>query len=102
MCAARLSINKNLREVLDLTWPYRAGWTYIGIELGIDYSTLEATKRNCMRAGGVEDCLTELITIWLRNNNPEPTRLALDKALQSERVLSAAGITVEACWHNYL
>ena len=83
-----------MREVLDQTWPYRTGWMYVGIELGIDVSTLEATKINCMMAGGVEACLTAMITIWLRNNNPKPTRLALDKALQSERVSSTAGITV--------
>ena len=83
-----------MREVLDQTWPFRAGWMYIGIELGIDVSTLEATKINCMMAGGVEACLTAMTIIWLRNNNPKPTRLALDKALQSERVSITAGITV--------
>ena len=81
-----------MREVFDRTWPYRAGWMYIGIELGIEFSTLEATKRNCITAGGVEDCLMTMISIWLRNTNPKPTWLALDKALQSERVSSTAGI----------
>ena len=80
-----------MREILDRTWPYRASWTYIGIALGIEFGTLEAIKRNCMRAGGVEDCLTEMIITWLRNNDPKPTQLALDKALQSECVSSVAG-----------
>ena len=83
-----------MREVLDRTWPYRADWTYIGIELGIEYSTLEATKRNCMRAGGVEDCLREMIINWLRNTDPKPTRSALEKALKSQRVSNAKGITL--------
>ena len=67
---------------------------YIGIELGINFSTLEATKMDCMMAGGVGDCLTKMITIWLRNTDPKPTQLALDKALQSDRVSSTAGITI--------
>ena len=46
-----------------------------------------------MRAGGVEDCLTEMIINWLRNADPKPTRSVLEKALKSQCVLNATGIT---------
>lgn len=78
----------NIREVLDETWNYRAKWRFIGIELGIVAGTLEAIEVNCRK---VEDCLCEMITIWLRCVNPRPTRSAMKAALQSERVLSTTG-----------
>ena len=69
--------------MLDRTWPYRANWELIGIELGIDQGSLEAIKKNCMNSGGVEECLKDMITKWLRSNSPKPTWLALNRALES-------------------
>lgn len=69
--------------MLDLTSPYCAKWEFIGIELGIDPGLLDATKKNCINSGGVEDCLREMITKWLRHDKPKPTRLALNRALES-------------------
>ena len=84
----------DLREVLDETWSYRARWRFIGINLGIDVGTLDAIDANNRR---VEDCLLNLINVWLRNTNSRPTRTAIKAALQSERVLSGTGNYQHAC-----
>ena len=68
--------------MLDRTRPYRVKWKLIGIELGIDQGSLEATNREYIKFG-VEDYLRDMITKWLRHNNPKPTRLALNRALES-------------------
>ena len=79
----------NTREILDVTWPHRARWRLIGTELGIDTGTLDAIDANNKK---VEGCLNELITGWLRKTNPRPTRVAITAVLNSEHILSAAGI----------
>ena len=72
---------KNIKEVLDLTFPHCAKWRLIGIQLGIDVGKLDAIEANRRR---VEDCLTDLITHWLRNTVPKPTRSTLTSVLQSQ------------------
>ena len=97
----------NIREILDLTWPHRARWKLIGTELGIDTGTLDAIDANNKK---VEGCLNDLITGWLRNTKPRPTRAAIVAVLKSEHILSAAGnlvhhmilsITVHV-YHSYV
>ena len=78
-----LDINKDLNEVLDITWKYRAQWRAIGTQLGIDQGTLAAISENERK---VENCLSEMINKWLRHTDPMPTRSALTAALNSERV----------------
>ena len=77
----------NVKEILNLTWKYRSRWRFIGIELGIDVNTLDTIERDHRKA---DDCLTELISIWLRCVNPKPTRNALTKALESQSVVVCA------------
>jgi hypothetical protein len=72
---------KNIREVLDLTFPHRAKWKLIGVQLGIDVGTLDAIEADRRK---VESCLTDLISQWLRNTVPKPTRGALTAVLQSQ------------------
>ena len=79
---------ENLKEILDLTWNCCARWRFIGIELGIDVGTLDAINVNNRK---VEDCLREMITIWLRRHKPKPSRHAIITALQSGRVSSTVG-----------
>ena len=78
--------------MLDQAWDYRAKWRYIGIELGIDKGTLDALNKNNRE---VEDCLTELISKWLRNTKPRPTRAAMTKALESQFVAGSAAPVIE-------
>ena len=91
MCADILS-SADIREVLDRIWDYRACWKIIGIELGMDAGTLDAIGKNNIHK--VEDCLVDLLTVWLRGN---ATRSAMTKALQSTKITaettSTQGIT---------
>lgn len=80
---------KNTREIIDLTWSHRASWKLIGIKLGIDTGTLDAIEKDNKKVG---DCLTELITGWLRNAKLRPTHVAINAVLKSEHISSAAGI----------
>ena len=79
---ASLSID-NYREVFDLTWPYRSRWMFIGVQLGIDQGTLDAIEKDYRH---VSDCLRRLISHWLNNVDPIPTRSAINKAIQSDCV----------------
>ena len=89
-CAAvALLTLENIREVLDLTFPHRANWRQIGIQLDVDVGTIDAIEANRRK---VEDCLTDLISHWLRNTKPKPTCGALTKALKSEHVSCTSGI----------
>ena len=76
------------REILDLTWNYRAKWKFIGIVLDIDVGTLDAIYGNNRK---VEECLVDMIDHWLRNAKPRPTRDAMIMALKSRYVLSTEG-----------
>ena len=97
MYAAILTI-KDIREVLDLTWNYRARWKFIGTELEIDVGTLDAIDANNKT---VEDSLREMINHWLRNEKPRPTRDAITVALQSEHV-STTGDLIEYIVHTMI
>jgi hypothetical protein len=84
------------KEVIHLMWNCRSRWRFIGIELGIDVNKLDAIEKKHRK---VEDCLTELITTWLRRNNPKPTRNAITKVLEfvvevMESVVASEGINV--------
>ena len=76
-----------MKEVLSLIWDYLSRWRFVGIGLGIDVNTLDAIEMNHRK---VEDCLTNLITTWLRCTNPKPTRRAIAKALESQSVVASA------------
>ena len=88
MCMYHVALSpNNAKEVLNLMWDFRSRWKFVGIELGIDMSTLDAIDRDYRKA---DDCLTELITKWLRRTNPKPTRSAITKALESHSVMASA------------
>ena len=82
----------NAKEVLNLMWDYRSRWRFIGIELGIDVSTLDTIDKDYRKA---DDCLTELITKWLRRTNPKPTRSAITQALESQSVAASSATPSE-------
>ena len=78
----------NTKEVLDEMWNYRARWKFVGVELGIDTSTLDAIEKDYKM---VDDCLLRMINGWLRSNQPRPTREAIRVALRSKCISNAAG-----------
>ena len=55
----------------------------IGVQLGIDQGTLDAIEKDYRHAS---DCLRRLISHWLNNVDPRPTRSAINKAIQSDCV----------------
>ena len=73
----------HVRDMLDVAWEYRAKWRFIGIALGFDTGTLDAIEHDKRKA---EDCLSELISQWLRRSDPRPTRKAMAEALASPSV----------------
>lgn len=66
-----------MRDIINLTWDYRQGWKFIGIELGIDEGTINAINANNESS---ENCLFELISAWLRGSEPVPTLDAMKKS----------------------
>ena len=83
--AAPLGI-ENTKEIIHLAWDYRARWWFIGRELGINRGTLEDIA---VHERTIDDRLSEVITTWLKNVNPKPTRSAILAAIKSERVSGA-------------
>ena len=83
---------EDIRDVLDLTWEYRANWKFIGTELNIKQGDIEAIASNHHK---VEDCLHEMLCCWLRRVTPRPTRSAVYKALRSERVAQNIGMAAD-------
>ena len=81
----------NVKEMLDVAWDSRARWRFIGIELGFDTGTLDAIEYDKRKA---EDCLSELISEWLRQSDSKPTRRAMAKALESPSVAVSAATSV--------
>ena len=80
-----------MKEILDVAWDSRARWRFIGIELGFDTGTLDAIEYDKKKA---EDCLSELISEWLRQSDPRPTRTAMAKALESPSVAVSQATSV--------
>ena len=72
-----------MREVNDSLWDYRANWKFIGLELGIKASDLDAIEKDSRKA---EDALYEVEKMWLRSVNPKPTRTALNAVIESKCV----------------
>ena len=83
VCLAALLGIENAKEIIDLTWDYRARWRFIGRELGIDEGTLEAIAVDERK---VDDRLSRVITTWLKKIKPKPTQSAIMAALKSEHV----------------
>lgn len=100
----RLTI-QNLKEVRRLLYSARRKWYSIGIELELDIEELNTIKVKYSDPG---ECLTEMIQLWLKSNDPSPSWKTLGEALESDPVdeaqLSQQG-TETSChnlWHDVL
>ena len=71
-----LIVLKTLREI-------RAKWHNFGLELRISPDDLEAIK---IRSNDPEECFKEMLSIWLKRENPKPTWSTLVNALRSPMV----------------
>lgn len=74
---------QSLREVRGLLYPVRRKWYSIGIELKLNIEDLNTIRTKSSDPG---ECLTEMIELWLKSINPQPTRKALSDALKSDPV----------------
>ena len=75
---------KDLPELLSLLHCVRAKWESMATQLGLSQGDIEAIALK--RSHDPDDCLKEVITLWLRGVDPVPTREQLARALQSPPV----------------
>lgn len=71
----------DLVKVQDAVWAARAKWYDIGLRLGISADTLDAIAK--AHLCNPEECFTDTLIKWLRNNEPQPTWEALADVLRS-------------------
>ena len=74
---------RDLKQVRRLLHSISRKWYDIGIELELTSDQLLTIKANNDR---VEDCLREMLEVWLRTIDPPPTWTALGDALKAEPV----------------
>jgi hypothetical protein len=72
----------DLRIVRAAVWEARTQWMNIGIELNILKTDLDAINQR----GSPGDCLTEMLSLWLKQVNPLPTWTTLTTALRQPTV----------------
>ena len=75
---------KDLPELLSLLHCVRAKWESIATQLGLSQGEIEAIGRK--KFHDPDDCLKEVITLWMTGVDPVPTREQLARALQSPPV----------------
>lgn len=83
-----------LRKLVNFLHEVAAKWYKIGIRLNIEQGTLRSIKS---RREDPEDCLCEMLTEWLKNDDPALSCAALAEALRAtsvgEPALAGKGIT---------
>ena len=82
------NIGHILREILDLTWNYRAGWRLLGVELGLNIDILYAISENMKTTA---DCLAAVI------KHCDTSKSATIKAFLSQRIASAIKGIIATC-----
>ena len=80
---AALLSDEEINEILSLARNYYGSWRFIGLELGIDSAALDAIKKNYIND---HRRLIAMIELWHSSLDLKPSREAMDKALQSEKV----------------
>ena len=73
----------DLPSIMEKIWEARAKWYNIGLGLRINPGTLDAIVIN---NGNVEDRFRDMLGVWLKTNQPQPTKALLAEALQSRIV----------------
>ena len=74
---------QDLKEVKNISWNARTKWREIGIQLKIDYETLNVIECDC---DNVDSRFDKMLSTWLIQINPEPTWTRLSSALKSKPV----------------
>ena len=68
-----------LKDVFKKLLPLAADWNSIGVLLGIKDNSLREIKHNESQA---HDCLREMLSEWLKSDDPPPTWNSLVDALE--------------------
>ena len=74
----------DLKVVRSAVWEARKEWKNIGIELNLLVTDLDVIKET--NKDNIRDCLTEMLTLWLKKIDPLPTWSAIVKALKKPAV----------------
>ena len=61
-----LTALEDLNEICNACWEFRANWRKIGLDLGINESSLCAIFVDGKKCG---DCMIEMFSTWLRREN---------------------------------
>ena len=81
-CIGQLSI-ADLKVVRSAVWEARTQWRNIGIELNLIVTDLDAIKDGNSDSSS---CLTEMLTLWLKQVDPPPSWSALVIALKQPTI----------------
>ena len=74
----------DLKTVRAAVWEARTDWMNIGIELNLIKTDLDAIK--VTEGGNLGNCLTEMLTLWLKQVDPPPTWSSLVTALNQPTI----------------
>ena len=80
--------SKDLSTVRDAVWDVRTKWMNIGIELHLQKPDLDAIE--AVHRSDIGRCLTEMLTLWLKQVDPPPTWSVLVAALQHHTIEEGA------------
>ena len=70
-----------LRELMDTLYHQVADkWKILGVQLGISHGTLRSIEVNCLR--DPQNCLLEMLQMWLQQVDPPPTWAAVIDAVE--------------------
>ena len=78
-CAVDL-VSKNLPKVRALIHKACPQWYDLGLELGVEETTLNIIKSDCDNKA--ETCFREMLSVWLKMTDPRPSWKALVAALK--------------------
>jgi hypothetical protein len=84
MAVSRKLNPSSLRVVREALCTVSSKWEDIGIELRLDKNTLDAIKKEKINIVG--DCLTEMISTYLKRVDPEPSWNAIIQALKTKAI----------------
>lgn len=95
-------VSANLSKVLNLLLEVSIKWFNLGLQLGLKERDLKVIEQDHAK-DGVEVCLREMLSLWLKMINPHPTWEGLVAALKKPSVLFsrlAKKIEDEYCVHE--
>ena len=74
----------DLNVVQNSSWDARAKWFNLGLQLNVKPSSLEAIQHK--NKDHPDDCMTEMLILWLKQSNPRPSWSSLVAALKQQTV----------------